>query len=63
MNTEDSTRYAPGICCRLRCGCIGSASFWDDPPSYFYEIVWCRECDATWAFAYDEKEGNVEVPL
>ena len=48
---------------RARCGCPNShdhQSYWDDAPSYRYEIVLCRKCGASWAYDYDDQIGNVE---
>jgi hypothetical protein len=47
----------------LRCGHGDEMALYeDDEPTYQYEIVECFYCGATWAFDYDEVQGNVECP-
>lgn len=44
-----------------RCGCTYSdLTFWEDPPRYRYEIVFCKKCKAGWAYDYDPRIGSVE---
>jgi len=48
---------------KIRCGhLVKWARYEDDPPTYQYEIVECVRCKATWAYDYDEIEGNIECP-
>jgi hypothetical protein len=47
--------------CIQRCGHSWyECSFWDDLPTYRYEIVLCRTCGASWAYDYCSEKGNIE---
>jgi hypothetical protein len=47
--------------CIQRCGHSWyECSFWDDLPTYRYEIVLCKTCGASWAYDYCSKKGNIE---
>lgn len=55
---KSDIEYEPTTACR--CGCdLSCMSYYDDEPSYQYEIVLCMGCGATWAYDYDPEHGNV----